>query len=173
MSALWLGIGPIGKDFAEAAGAALFFLHGVEQAGEEFEACGVVVGGLGVWDLVRGIVGEDHAEVVGLHFAIGRAGLGSGSGRDLGQEFAGGVFGREIHLELMKGSLAAYAGQGFAILRRAFAAPGVGYAGLRHEVTFIGAVGKNAGGVLCRRSPWRWIGCRPPALLTPSFSRRR
>ena len=140
-------------------GAALFLLHGIEQAREEFEARRVVVRGLGVSDLVRRIVRKNHAEVVGLHLAVGRTGFARGSGGDFGQQFAVGVFGREIDQELMQGRLVAHAGQRFAVLRGAFAAPGVGDAGLRHQVAFVGAVGEHARGVLRRRSPWRWTGC--------------
>ena len=104
-------------------GRPCFFCMASSRRAKSSKRAGIVVRGLGVRHLVRRIVRKNHAEVVGLHLAVGRTGFARGRGGDFGQQFAVGAFGRDVDLELMKGGLVAHAGQRFAVLRASFRVP--------------------------------------------------
>src|SRR6185312_13464080 len=80
---LFVGDWANGKHFTHFEGPPDLLFHAREHAGGKLEPQRVVVGRLRVRDLVRRVVREDHAEVVGLHFAVGSTGLAGGSSRDL------------------------------------------------------------------------------------------
>ena len=92
---------------------------------EELEARGVVGGGLGVGDLIRRIVGENHAEVVGLHFAVGGTGFACRLAGDFREELAVRAPWGDVDQKLVLGGFVAHPGERFTILRGGLAAAGM------------------------------------------------
>ncbi len=100
---------------------------------------------LGVGDLISGIVTEDEAEVIGLHFAIRRSRGREGFRGDFGEQVAVFVTAGNPDGELMHRRSFAHAGEGFAVLPGRFAPPSIRDAGPRHKVTFVGGIGEDFG----------------------------
>ena len=109
--------------------------------------------------LIVRVIGQAHAEVVGLDFLVCLARLAFiaavNSGQQLavlitrldlhGQPFALRVFQVFADEELMLRRPVAHAGERFTVLGGAFAAPCVRHVRLRHEIAFVAAIGKDLG----------------------------
>ena len=117
----------------------------LDVAEVEFVAEGVVAFGFGEGNAVGGVVGEAHAEAVGLDAVVAGA-FGAGvAALDAREESAFGIAGDEEGVDVVEelvgaGVVGLDAVEGFSVFGIGFAPDGVCDAGLGHEVTFVGGI---------------------------------